>query len=166
MLYLLDANVLITANNTYYPIDSVPEYWEWLMHHAENGRVKIPLEVIEEIQAGNDRDLLCAWMKNGASTVLKLDEQAQATFVRRVVCVGYAPDLNDEELEKLGRDPFLISYALHDTERRTIVTTEVSKPSKRRQNRHIPDVCQAVGARFCDPFALYRSLGFRTSWRR
>ena len=30
MLYLLDANVLITANNLYYPIDSVPEYWEWL----------------------------------------------------------------------------------------------------------------------------------------
>lgn len=25
MLYLLDANVLITANNLYYPIDSVPE---------------------------------------------------------------------------------------------------------------------------------------------
>jgi hypothetical protein len=28
MLYLFDANVLITANNTYYPVSDVPEYWE------------------------------------------------------------------------------------------------------------------------------------------
>ena len=27
MLYLLDANVLITAHNLYYPIDAVPEFW-------------------------------------------------------------------------------------------------------------------------------------------
>ena len=27
MLYLLDANVLITANLTYYPLDQVPEFW-------------------------------------------------------------------------------------------------------------------------------------------
>jgi Domain of unknown function (DUF4411) len=30
MLYLLDANVLITARNRYYPIDTVPEFWSWL----------------------------------------------------------------------------------------------------------------------------------------
>ena len=27
---LLDANILIVANNTYYPIDAVPEFWDWL----------------------------------------------------------------------------------------------------------------------------------------
>jgi Domain of unknown function (DUF4411) len=27
LLYLFDANVLITAKNTYYPIDQIPEYW-------------------------------------------------------------------------------------------------------------------------------------------
>ncbi len=34
MLYLFDANVLITASNTYYPIDQVPEYWAWLITRA------------------------------------------------------------------------------------------------------------------------------------
>jgi hypothetical protein len=29
MLYLLYANVLITASNSYYPIDQVPEFWAW-----------------------------------------------------------------------------------------------------------------------------------------
>lgn len=32
MLYLLDANVLITANRTYYPLERVPEYWAWLVN--------------------------------------------------------------------------------------------------------------------------------------
>jgi Domain of unknown function (DUF4411) len=32
MLYLPDASVLITAHNLYYPIDRVPEYWEWLSY--------------------------------------------------------------------------------------------------------------------------------------
>jgi len=27
MLYLLDANVVITAHNTYYGLDAVPEFW-------------------------------------------------------------------------------------------------------------------------------------------
>jgi hypothetical protein len=45
MLYLLDANVLITANNTYYPIDQVPEFWSWLQYQAASGYVKVPLVV-------------------------------------------------------------------------------------------------------------------------
>jgi hypothetical protein len=30
MIYLLDANILITAANTYYGISRVPEFWSWL----------------------------------------------------------------------------------------------------------------------------------------
>ncbi|VFN04490.1 MAG: protein of unknown function (DUF4411), partial [Candidatus Kentron sp. G] len=46
MLYLLDANVPITANNTYYAIDQVPEFWEWLQYQGTNGRIKMPLEMM------------------------------------------------------------------------------------------------------------------------
>src|SRR5262245_5014861 len=41
---LLDANVLITAHNSYYPIDTVPEFWTWLVHKGRAGDLKIPLE--------------------------------------------------------------------------------------------------------------------------
>ena len=37
MLYLLDANVLITANLSYYPLDQVPEFWGWIQHQAQSG---------------------------------------------------------------------------------------------------------------------------------
>jgi hypothetical protein len=59
MLYLLDANVLITASNSYYPIDQVPEFWSWLRHQAASGNVKVPLEVMEEVRVGcGDNDPL------------------------------------------------------------------------------------------------------------
>jgi hypothetical protein len=50
MLYLLDANVLITANNTYYPIDTVPEYWEWVGHQATARALKIPVEIYGNLE--------------------------------------------------------------------------------------------------------------------
>jgi Domain of unknown function (DUF4411) len=50
MLYLIDANVLITAHNDYYPIDGVPEFWDWLLHQATIDTVKMPLEIYEEIK--------------------------------------------------------------------------------------------------------------------
>lgn len=66
MLYLLDANVLITANNTYYPVDRVAEYWEWLIYMSKSGYVKMPLEIFEEVKDGPkdaDKDLLFGWIQ-------------------------------------------------------------------------------------------------------
>ena len=66
MLYLFDANVLITASNTYYPIDQIPEFWEWLQFQGQAGKIKLPVEIMEEILAGKkDDDPLLAWMKGG-----------------------------------------------------------------------------------------------------
>ena len=48
MLYLLDACVLIDANRDYYPIERVPEFWEWLLEMSNLDRIKIPQEFYEE----------------------------------------------------------------------------------------------------------------------
>jgi hypothetical protein len=56
VLFLFDANVLITASNNYYPIDQVPEFWEWLHHQASAANIKMPLEIMEEILAGKKDD--------------------------------------------------------------------------------------------------------------
>ena len=66
MLYLLDANVLITAHNLYYPIDGVPEFWAWLVHKGEADDLKMPLENYEEVKDGStdeEKDLLFGWIK-------------------------------------------------------------------------------------------------------
>ena len=163
MLYLLDANVLIDANRDYYPLGRVPEFWEWLADRASRHQVKIPLEMYEEILAGREDDLT-RWLKDNRDLLL-LDEQVNEPLVARVTGQGYAPDLSDEEVERVGRDPFLIAYALRDPARRTVVTTEVSKPKKKRANRHIPDVCVDLHVLHCNTYEFIEALDFTTGRR-
>jgi hypothetical protein len=167
LLYLLDANVLITANSAYYPLDQIPEFWSWVLHQAAANRIKIPHEIMEEIKAGRkDDDPLLDWISaDDVQASLLLDESVNVALVQHVVSAGYAPDLTDDEVEKIGRDPFLIAYALADQANRTVVTTEVSRPSAQRANRKVPDVCNSLGAPVCGPFALNRVLGFNTGWQ-
>ena len=87
MLYLFDANVLITASSTYYPIDQVPEFWGWLHFQGHAGNIKLPLEIMEEILAGKkDDDPLLGWLKDADNkAVLLLDEAVDPDLVNTVV---------------------------------------------------------------------------------
>ena len=81
MLYLLDANVLIDANRDYYPLERVPEFWEWLENAGGNGHVKIPVEVYEEIRDGKDD--LANWAKQDQiSTALLFQEEVDVSLSR------------------------------------------------------------------------------------
>ncbi len=166
MLYLLDANVLIDANRDYYPISRVQEFWDWLVYMGEKGQVKIPIEVYEEIKDGNDRDELAIWAKkNKTEVALLFNEEVNVSLVSRVIDEGYATNLTDDEVEAIGRDPFLIAYALVSSNGRCVVTTERSKPSKKRANRKVPDVCDNFGIECFDTFKFLRDLDFSTKWK-
>jgi hypothetical protein len=170
MLYLLDANVLIAAHHSYYPIDRVPEFWNWLAFQGEQQQVKMPIETYEEVKDGStdeERDVLFGWVSNDdIKAALLLEEEVDQARVAEVVELGYAPDLTDQEIEQLGRDPFLVAYALADSGNRCVVTTEVSSPRKQRQNRKVPDVCATMGVSCSTTFDMLRALGFSTAWRR
>jgi len=169
MLYLLDANVLITAHNSYYPVDSVPEFWAWLVHKGNTGDLKVPLEMYEEVKEGgkdDQKDPLLAWIKTqDVKTAILLDEEADPALVARVVSTGYASDLTDDEVLQIGKDPFLIAYALASPADRCVVTTEVSRPRRVRQNRHVPDVCGTMGLLCYNTFQMTKALGFTTGWK-
>lgn len=93
MVYLLDANVLITASNSYYALDQVPEYWEWLVYNGNEGNIKIPQEIFEEITVGRKDDLLVDWIKDAlVETSLLLKEEVVQEYLQRVVYEGYADD--------------------------------------------------------------------------
>ena len=169
MLYLLDANILITANDTYYPLARVPEFWDWLVNCGIQGRVKVPREIYEEITKGKDRkgheDPLKIWIKDNKNALL-FDEEADVMLVKQVLSTSYAPDLNDVEIERIGADPFLISYALIDPTQRRVITAEVSRPSAQRANRKVPNVCQTLGVKSLTIFDLIEELDFTTGWQR
>ena len=161
LLYLLDANVLIDANRDYYPIARVTEFWAWLLHKAALERIAVPLEIYEELTDGSDA--LSDWMKDHRKALV-LQESAREELVAEVTSMGYADDLDDEEIEKLGRDPFLIAYAYADKARRCVVTSEASRPKRDRANRHIPDVGRSLDVSCCNTFQLLRELNFSTQW--
>jgi hypothetical protein len=169
MLYLLDANVVITAHNLYYPIDGVPEFWSWLVHKGNAGDLKIPRENYEEIKDGGkdeEKDLLFGWITaEEVRAAILFNEDVDPSLVGRVINDGYALDLTEDEVLQLGRDPFLIAYALASPADRCVVTTESSAPSKKRQNRRIPDVCATMGIICCNTFAMMKTLGFKTGWK-
>jgi hypothetical protein len=121
--------------------------------------VKIPNEIADEITVGNDA--VADWLKDkDVRDALRLDEAVRVDLLRRVVAEGYAPDLTDAEMQMIGRDPFLVAYALAGTGR-TVVTKEVSAPRKKRHNRKVPDVCDVVGILWINDFGFYEEADFR-----
>ena len=169
MLYLLDANTLISAKNLYYPIERIPEFWNWLVYQGQISKIKIPIETYEEFKdtkpKDEEKDELAQWAETTeVKEALLFDEEAEPDLVSRVIYGGYSPNPTDDEIIKMGRDPFLIAYALKDIENRCIVTTEVSRPNRVGANRHIPDVCNTFGIRCINNFDLIQELDFSTAW--
>ena len=163
MPYLLDANVLIDANMYYYPIDRVPDFWRWLAEMGKRGLVKVPREIFDEIvrPRPEDPDAVIEWLMQQQDALL-FEEDTPAELLTSVVEEGYGNALTDVEIEKIGRDPFLIAYALVDKVSRCVVSNEASKPSQQRANRRVPDVCRHFDVRCIKIFELIRELDFRT----
>lgn len=119
----------------------------------------MPAELHEEVQAGTDK--LATWIaKPHVKDVLLLDEEVDQRVFQHVLDRGYGQDLTEDEIEETGRDPFLVAYALME-EARTVVTKEVSRPSKVRGNTKLPDACSRLNVPCITDFELYRRLDFR-----
>ena len=163
MLYLLDADTLITGDRKAYPLRRFPIFWEWLRHKGLEGHVKIPLEQYEEVVAG--RGELVNWLRDDETkAALVLDESPDPELVGKVTLNGYG-GLDENGVEQVGRDPFLIAYGFVDAGNRTIITFEVSKPAKQGANRKVPDVCTAFGIPCCTLYDMINALDFTTDWR-
>jgi hypothetical protein len=161
MLYLLDASTLINAHNNWYALNRVPEFWRWLLHHAEAGTVKIPTEIFAEVENGNDE--LAAWMKEADhKKALRITEETDLAKVQAVLA-KYGEDLSEADLIKIGQDPFLIAAALGHADR-CVVTAEVSKSSKQGANRKVPNVCNDCGVLWQSPVDFIKELDFKTDW--
>ena len=161
MLYLLDANVLITAHNTWYGHKRVPEFWRWLIYHGEGGTVKMPAEIYAEVEGGTDD--LAAWMHHPATKkALLLGEPSDPDAVQTVLGL-YGDPLTEADLITIGQDPFLIAAALGHADR-CVVTAEVSKPTRTGARRHVPDVCEDCGVNWMHTVNFIAHLDFSTDW--
>lgn len=161
MIYLLDANTLITAHRTWYSLKRVPEFWEWLLHHAGAGKVKMPLEIFAEVESGTDD--LAAWVKEADhKKALLLNEAADLAAVQAVLAL-YGEPLTEADLIKIGQDPFLVAAALGNADR-CVVTAEVSSSKKVGANRKVPNICDDCGVVWRSPVDMINELDFTTGW--
>ncbi|WP_456325527.1 DUF4411 family protein [Desulfonauticus submarinus] len=63
MRYCLDTNVFVQAHRTYYAMEIVPGFWDFLKREALNKNICIPKMVFEEIKEG---DNLAKWLRGMA----------------------------------------------------------------------------------------------------
>jgi len=163
VLYLLDADTIITGDRKSYPLKRFPVFWRWLLHMGQAGVVKIPLEQLEEITQGHGP--IVDWL-NEASVrdSLLLDEELDGSHVNTVTIRAYGR-LNDVEIEEVGRDPFLVAYAALVPGARMVVTFEVSAPGQKKGRKKLPDACIPNGVPTCNLFQMIDALDFTTDWK-
>ena len=157
-MFLLDTNVFISAQRDYYPLDRVPEYWDWLAYQAESGEIKVPRAIWDELQP-HDADLQ-AWMRVHQDSFILFPDESDV-FVPDGLA-QYGDNLTAEELERIGADPFLIAAAMHHNG--VVVSKEGSKPAKAGSNRRVPDICGDLGVTCITDHKLIVELDFSTSW--
>ena len=126
------------------------------------GHIKVPFEMYTEIDREDKDDLLKIWITDAkVNEVLVLGEEIKPEILRRVFDHAYATDLTEDELNSVGKDPFLLAYALADADERVVVTNEVSKPKRLRGNRKIPDAYNDLSIKCVSAFELNRQRNFQ-----
>lgn len=159
-MYLLDSNAFMEANRLYYAFDIAPGFWTWLGDPSLGGQVASIEAVKDEVTAGTG-DLVdwararpdAFWLTDTAGVVAAMAElSAWATDPAR----QYRQEAIDEFLD--SADYKLIAQAMATGA--TVVTREQPAPDSKEKIK-IPDVCNAFGVGWADPFSLCRTLGMR-----
>lgn len=159
-MYLMDSNAFMEANRLYYAFDLAPGFWDWLGGSSLAGQVASIDAVKDEITAGSG-DLVdwararpsAFWLTDTSAVVAAMTQlSAWATNPAR----QYRQEAIDEFLD--SADYKLIAHAMATDA--TVVTREQPAPDSKKKIK-IPDVCNAFGVVWTDPFSLYRTLGMR-----
>ncbi len=159
---VLDANVFITAKNTYYGLDLVPAFWSWLEQQAAANEIASTDLVYEELRGGNDE--LADWVKNRKELLFHVDSSSSvvaghvASLGAWAQAEGYKQHVIEDFLD--CADPFLVGAAAESG--LIVVTQEIPAGAKRKKVK-IPDACGHLGVAYENTFEMMRALGARFS---
>jgi hypothetical protein len=144
--FWLDANVLIEAQNRWYPFELVPKFWGLLSEEIESGSICCPKAVFDEIVPRKDqldnrvKDQLSVWVKTRKDDGLCVPPtdaiQAQFKLIADHVVANFSRHHYEEFLTVA--DPWLIATA------KVIGGTVVTGESESRKKKiRIPSICRA-----------------------
>lgn len=149
--YCFDTSAFLHCAVRHYPIGHFLSMWRELDGLATIGRVIAPEDVLHEL--GKQDDDVHAWCKERQTSVfvpLDASLMAATTDVLRKF-----PTLVDQSKGRGRADPFVI--ALAKLRGATVVTYEDHRPS----NPRIPDVCEALGVKWCRMLDVIRAENWK-----
>lgn len=157
-MHLLDANIFITAKNSYYGQDFVPGFWDWLGSEFSSCGLRSVSSVREELLAQEDE--LSTWARSVPDDFW-LDESDRDVVVLRQVAIWTMT--GDPRFRQEARTDFLASADFRLVAQaiaggHAVVTHEVPQPEGRKKIK-IPDVCDVFNVELREPFSLFRELG-------
>ena len=164
--YILDSNSFIAPSRSYYKLEIMPTYWEWLSNHRNDGLV-IPKIVYDELI--NNDDELSRWVKRNLSAIVFRDYEQNPNFwseyskvMNYIQNSGYYKNPGIENwMQDTKADPKIIAIAkIYDLQ---IVTFEqsagnLSKKNPIKREPKIPDVAAEFGVNCIDLFKLEEFL--------
>lgn len=156
-MYLLDANVFITAKNLHYGFDIAPGFWDWLDQGHAKGLLRSTEQVRHELMAGSDE--LSGWAKDRESFFYPADA-SMITSMQRLALWARSGRFSSTAADEFLRvaDFQLVAHAhAHNF---TVVTHERPNPLAKKRIL-IPDACQELGVPWMDPYSMLRIAGAR-----
>jgi predicted nucleic acid-binding protein len=154
--YCLDANILIKAWREYYSPKFCPDYWDILNVLGASDRIFIPSMVRDEITRTEDD--LKVWLE-----MSKIPIREITTAVTNYLTQIFDKDethrrLVDNTKQRSLADPWVIAHAMHE---QCCVVTRESKETSSTKRIKIPNVCENMGVRWINDFALIEELGIK-----
>ncbi len=165
-LYVIDADVFITAKNRYYAFDICPGFWKGVIRRHLDGRVISVDRVRSELLAGRETEDLVQWVKRDlpVSFFRGVNEAAVAAkYTEVMMWAQRSTRFMDAAKAKFatGADGWLVAFAaVHDA---IVVTNEQPAPDSKRDIK-LPDVCEQFGVPYRDVFSMLREVGARFEW--
>ncbi len=163
MRYCLDTNVFVQAHRTYYAMEIVPGFWDFLKREALNKNICIPKMVFEEIKEG---DNLAKWLRGMAQIdgfIEEPDENVYNSFgqIANFVVKNYEKQHVNTFLS--CADPWVIAHA--KAHGYILVTMEMPKIEERNRRTNliqgpikIPNICRHFGVSYQNTYQLLRNL--------
>lgn len=161
MAHSLDANILIQAHRSTYPIDIAPGFWTAIENAGNIGQVFIIHDVYKELQDGDDD--LSQWITDRRKSLVRdhreLRTQSEIPKIEAVV-TRKRPAYHVAACRDFFScaDSWIVAHALAHSH--IVVTEERPAPQSLRSVK-MPDVCQLVGVRCIRTTDLLRQLGTR-----
>ena len=162
-LFVLDTNVFIGANNTYYAPDICQGFWECISRYYCAGRLLSIDRVRDEILKP---EVLVQWVKAAPDGLFVFTGEQQVTDTYRniMLWVHQNPQFRTEaKREFAGKaDGWLVAYAqAHNME---VVTHEMFQPEAKGKVP-LPNVCWQFNVPYLNTFEMLRQLGVQFDLR-